>query len=62
MKFNTFEFKKDGLYIDKTRITAWDDLKLESSSKLGKSKLTISIYGNLHGVNDQLYHFAKPDK
>lgn len=62
MKLNKFEFKKDGLYIDKTKIVAWDDLKIESNTKLGKSKLSISIYGNLRGVDDHYYRFAKPDK
>lgn len=63
MKYNTFKFKRDGLYIDQTKITAWDNLKLESNTDLGKSKLTISIYGNLHGVdNQQPYKFLKPDE
>ncbi|KRM83936.1 hypothetical protein FC35_GL000510 [Limosilactobacillus coleohominis DSM 14060] len=63
MKYNTFRFKKDGLYIDNTKISAWNDLKIESDAELGKTKLTISIYGNLHGVDDlEPYDFAKPDK
>lgn len=45
MCFNT----KDGLYIDQTKIKDWDNLKLESNTEIGKSKLTISIYGDLYG-------------
>lgn len=63
MCFNTFKFKKDGLYIDQTKIKDWDNLKLESNTEIGKSKLTISIYGDLYGVDDQPpYDFIKPDK
>lgn len=63
MKFNNFKLKNDGLYIDKTKIAAWDNLKLESNTKMGLSKLTISIYGNLHGIDDQsTYDFTKPRK
>ena len=50
MESNYFEFKSDGLYIDGIKIHAWDDMKIESNTKLGKTKLTISIYGDLHGV------------
>ena len=63
MKSDYFEFKKDGLHINGVKIHAWDDLKIDSSSKHAKTKLTISIYGDLHGVDDQKqYHFVKPNE
>lgn len=63
MESNYFEFKSDGLYIDGIKIHAWDDMKIESNTKLGKTKLTISIYGDLHGVDDvKPYALIKPDK
>lgn len=63
MDENTFEFKDDGLYINGVKINCWDDLKIESGTNTVKTKLTISIYGNLHGVDDlPPYKFAKPDE
>ena len=63
MDENTFEFKDDGLYINDVKINFWDNLKIESGIDIRTTKLTISIYGNLHGVDDlPPYDFAKPDE
>lgn len=63
MDENTLEFKDDGLYINGVKINCQDNLKIESNTDIGNTKLTISVYGNLHVVDDlPPYTFAKPDK
>ena len=58
---NNFEIKKDGLYINGVKVTAYRNLKIESDID-NVTKLQITLYGQLHGIDDvDAYDFRKPD-
>lgn len=48
---NKFEIKKDGLYINGAKITAYRNLKIESDID-NITKLQITMYGQLCGIDD----------
>ncbi|MDD7693807.1 MAG: hypothetical protein PT937_05485 [Lactobacillaceae bacterium] len=58
---NNFEIKKDGLYINGAKVTAYRNLKIESDID-NVTKLQITLYGQLHGIDDVgTYNFRNPD-
>ncbi|MEK1480705.1 hypothetical protein HCZ88_00185 [Limosilactobacillus fermentum] len=58
---NKFEIKKDGLYINGAKVTAYRNLKIESDID-NITKLQITMYGQLRGIDDaDSYDFRKPD-
>lgn len=58
---NNFEIKKDGLYINGAKVTAYRNLEIESDID-NVTKLQITLYGQLHGIDDvDAYDFRKPD-
>lgn len=52
IKMNTFEVRKDGLYINGAKVSAFNNLKIESDAD-GLTKLSITLYGELKGIDDQ---------
>ena len=61
MELNNFELRKDGLYINGAKATAYRGLKIESD--IGNiTKLQITLYGRFRGIDDvNTYDFGKPD-
>ncbi len=58
---NKFEIKKDGLYINGAKVTAYRNLKIESDID-NITKLQITMYGQLCGIDDaDSYYFREPD-
>lgn len=58
---NKFEIKKDGLYINGVKVTAYRNLKIESDID-NITKLQITMYGQLCGIDDaDIYDFREPD-
>lgn len=58
---NKFEIKKDGLYINGAKVTAYRNLKIESDID-NITKLRITMYGQLRGIDDaDSYDFREPD-
>ena len=58
---NKFEIKKDGLYINGAKVTAYRNLKIESDID-NITKLQITRYGQLRGIDDaDSYDFREPD-
>lgn len=49
---NTFEVRKDGLYINGAKVSTFNNLKIESDAD-GLTKLSITLYGELKGIDDQ---------
>lgn len=52
IKMNTFEVRKDGLYINGAKVSAFNNLKIESYAD-DLTKLSITLYGELKGIDDQ---------
>lgn len=58
---NKFEIKKDGLYINGAKVTAYRNLKIESDID-HITKLQITMYGQLCGIDDaDSCDFREPD-